>query len=293
MMTVDSKLLVFRFDVDSHRCIREGVPNLLDLGKEVNAHFSFFVNMGRAVDRVVTLKAILQRTRPVKKTCLSPAKKLGRGGYLVAALLNPKVGAGSPEVIRRALREGHEVGLHGGRNHASWQAGASTWDERRFEREVATGKRLLLRAAGSLGKEVRGFASPGWQGPPGLWPVLAAQGFQYVADIRGWNHRDLESTPDPSNLCCVPTHFVKEPGGVAYLEYHEVIGTRPAEIMTDFESALAKNRRFLVLYDHPYYAGIGSRLDLLREMIKAARQAGYRMGTMSELVAAHGAVGQA
>ena len=226
----------------------------------------------------------MRESPPPQPTRLSARSKLGLLHYIVAAVLNPKVGAGSPGIIRRALREGHEVGLHGGRNHASWQSHARKWNATRIQQEVAAGRSQLLKVARQWGAGVRGFASPGWQGPAKLWPILAASGFEYVADTRG-RHRELEQEAPPGRLYHVPTHLVGEPGGVAYLEYHHAIGSRTADVVTDFRSALRDDRRSLVLYDHPYYAGI-QRLDLLRELIAVGRQAGYRTATLSDLVAA-------
>lgn len=34
--------LVFRFDVDTHKCIRDGVPNLLEISDEMDVPFTFF-----------------------------------------------------------------------------------------------------------------------------------------------------------------------------------------------------------------------------------------------------------
>lgn len=284
------KLLAFRFDVDSHRCIRTGVPNLLELGRETESRFTFFVNMGRAIDRIAAVTALF-RGRGSKAEfasqshSLSARQKLGLRQYLVAALLNPRVGAGSPGVIRRILREGHEVGLHGGRNHATWQASTDDWDEQRFREEVAAGRRQLLRAAAPVGIDLRGFASPGWQGPPRLWPILTENGFEYVADVRG-RHLDPDQASPPSGLWRVPTHLVGEPRGVAYLEYHEAAGRTDDDLLADFECALREDRQCLVLYDHPYYAGI-QKLELLGRMIEAGRRAGYRVGTLSQVLAAH------
>ena len=131
------------------------------MGREVDARFTFFVNMGRAVDRCATLLATGGGKGAAQ---LSAREKLGLPGYLIAAVLNPKVGAGRPGIIRRALREGHEVGLHGGRNHGTWQAGARKWNARRIAREVGYGLTEMQKAIGPL-ERVRGFASPGWVGP--------------------------------------------------------------------------------------------------------------------------------
>ena len=43
--------LVCRFDIDTHKCIRDGVPNLLEISEERNVRFTFFLNAGRAISR--------------------------------------------------------------------------------------------------------------------------------------------------------------------------------------------------------------------------------------------------
>lgn len=213
---------------------------------------------------------------------LSARQKLGLPNFLIAALLNPKVGAGRPGLIRRALREGHEVGLHGGRNHGSWQARAMKWNARRIAREVRYGLTEMRKAVGPL-ERVRGFASPGWSGPSALWPVLVANGFDYVADTWG-RHREEDFAPSNRTLLRVPTHLVGEPGGVAYLEHHQAIGSTDRDVLAEFESALQEERRFLVLYDHPYFAI--RKLELLSLMIETGRRAGYRVVTLAEVAVA-------
>lgn len=273
------RFLVFRFDVDSHRCIRDGVPKLLSLGRKAEARFTFFVNMGRAVDRLATLLAM---RRGEKAAQLSARQKLGLSDFWIAALLNPKVGAGRPGLIRRAVREGHEVGLHGGRNHGSWQAGAMKWSVQRIAREVRHGLAELRKTIGPS-ERVRGFASPGWSGPSALWPVLAANGFDYVADTRGRRREGDLALSSPA-LVRVPTHLVGEPGGVAYLEHHQAIGSSDRDVLSEFESALQEERRFLVLYDHPCFAV--RKLELLSAMIATGRQAGYQVVTLAEVAVA-------
>lgn len=287
MTDAKPRLLAFRFDVDSVRCIREGVPALLNLAGRLNVRFTFFVNMGRAVDRCAMLRRAFGSSGRNPGVRLSAKAKLGSRWYAVTALLNPKVGAGAGagKVIRRAVREGHEVGLHGGRNHGSWQAGAGAWTFRRYRKEVVTARRWLLQAMGGVGR-VQGFASPGWVGDPKkLWPVLVENGFDYVADRKG---RLLE----PNNhtfplLWSVPTHLTGEPGGVAYLEHNEAAGRTDDDLLADFQRALHEaQRRCLVLYDHPYYAGTRKR-ELLARMIDAGRMAGYRIGTLSEVLSTY------
>ena len=155
-----SKLFSFRFDVDTHRCVRRGVPALSVLGHRLDARFTFFVNMGRAVSRTAILLRFLSGSDPNEAAKYSARTKLGLRGYLEAALLNPEVGAGAPGVIREAHRAGHEIGLHGGRNHAVWQRQAAGWKRARLEAEVDA---VLPVLADLLeGQSPAGFASPGW-----------------------------------------------------------------------------------------------------------------------------------
>ena len=275
------RLFCLRFDVDTHRCIREGVPRLLHLLASESAPVTFFVNMGRAVDHRATLARWLRKTaRDAGTPRISARRKLGAGGYLTAALLNPRVGAGANAMVRRIEDEGHEVGLHGGLNHATWQIGAERWSEARFRAEIAGGLRLMDTAGVS---RPTGFASPGWQGPARLWPVLEAAGFQYVADAHGLDE-SLGPAPGSESLLRVPTALTGEPDGVAYLEHRRAIGESTAEILDHFEACLEAAGDFVVAYDHPYHAGL-HEIETLRQMIIIARSAGFRIATLAELAA--------
>src|SRR5687767_11696740 len=46
-----SRLFAVRFDIDSYRCLVEGVPNLIRVAAELDCAFTFFATMGRAISR--------------------------------------------------------------------------------------------------------------------------------------------------------------------------------------------------------------------------------------------------
>ena len=105
-----SKLFCFRFDVDTHRCIRHGMPALSTLARRLDAPFTFFVNMGRAVSRSAALGSLISASVPSAvpdAAKYSARTKLGWRGYLEAAILNPKVGGAAHDVIRQAHGAGH------------------------------------------------------------------------------------------------------------------------------------------------------------------------------------------
>lgn len=286
-----TRQLAIRFDVDTHRCVREGMPALVELGSRLDAPFTFFVNMGRAVSLGASVASAVGGGPDSRSVApkLPARTKLGARGWLEAALLNPRVGAGAPEVLRRAAEDGHEVGLHGGRNHARWQMEAQGWPAERLEAEIDAVLPLLREALG--GERVRGFASPGWTTHPDLPRILAERGFQYLADLHGpvGPHGRAErssapsgSAPPGAGIALVRTHLTGEPGGVAYLEHLRAVGLDDEAVVARARSDLRSAGSRVALYDHPYHAGI-LELDTLERIVGVARDLGYRLVRMAEM----------
>lgn len=277
-----ARYFCFRFDVDTHRCIREGVPNLIELATPLEARFTFFVNMGRAVSRPRALRRRLRDREGDEEVAakLSPRHKLGPWGSLVAAVLNPVVGQGSPRILRELLAHGHEIGLHGGANHAIWQAEAEQWPRARVRTEIVG---ALRRMESLAGHRPEGFASPGWNTPDELGPVLQELGFAYLADHHGSHHPPVSTVEAAPELVSVRTDLVGEPGGVAYLEHLRARGLGEQAILADFRDRLRSADRLAVVYDHPYYAGV-QQLDLIAALVRAARDLGFEVITLGEAV---------
>lgn len=265
-----------RFDVDTHRCLRKGVPSLLLLAEQEGVEFTFFVNMGRAVSLTTSLKRA-RGAPPAKAKAprLSARRKLGLRGYLTAAVLNPKVGDGTPSMVRCMAEKGHDVGLHGGRNHAQWQASAATWTANHVSEEISFAADRFFAATGSAPV---GFASPGFVGPPALPTVLSSLGFEYVADQHGPD-ASVSSVGPGLGIISLPTRLTGEPGGVAYLEWGRARGLDQAAILRQFERDLETDEDLLIMYDHPYHAGI-HEVETLRAMIRLARDRGFEIASL-------------
>ena len=255
------------------------MPALSSLGERLGVPFTFFVNMGRAVSLGALLAARSSASASPVAAKYSARRKLGWSGYLHAALLNPEVGAGSHDVIREARRQGHEVGLHGGRNHAVWQREAQHWSRARIETEIDS----VLPALTSLlgGDAPKGFASPGWTTSDHLDSVLHERGFRYLADDHGPT-APLRETSDASSLIRLRTGLTGEPGGVAYLEHLRAQGHDDDALYSRFERDLEQAGPVAVAYDHPYYAGL-RELSTVERLVGIARQVGYQLVPMSVL----------
>lgn len=275
----------FRFDIDTHVCLQQGVPALLDLAEELGVAFTFFINMGRAVDQGHVLSHQVSRSRAmtVSAAKLPPRRKLGLTGYTIAALLNPAVGQSSPRRLRAIIDAGHELGLHGGRNHGTWQYAADGWSRQRLASEVDWGIEAFEAAAG---RRPLGFASPGWNHPSGLLEILKEQGFRYVADEHGTERGSLQwatELPHQTPLATVPTDLTGEPGGVGYFEHRVALGESPEAIVEHARTTVAQAPSLAIVYDHPSFAGKAA-LPLIRASIQAIRDDGHQIARIDHMV---------
>jgi peptidoglycan/xylan/chitin deacetylase (PgdA/CDA1 family) len=273
--------IAFRFDVDTHKCIRDGVPNILKLAHEYDIKFTFFINLGRSVSipnslslKLGSLQNRNEQSRDGKS--LTALQKLGILDYFEAMTINPQIKKYKNQ-IRAIAYEGHEIGLHGGRNHQLWASESNHWTQKRLDTEVKWGLSQLRSLI--PGYSPKGFASPSWVHPILLNQVLINNGFQYCADLRhGMTHNYEQS----GSLKHPVTNITGEPGGIAIVEHlvarqhsiQEVI----SEIVTKFESQTVP-----IAYDHPYFAGVQG-LPILKRIIEELVNKGFKFQTMSKLI---------
>ncbi|WP_353571219.1 polysaccharide deacetylase family protein [Candidatus Albibeggiatoa sp. nov. BB20] len=268
------KLLILRFDIDTHICMAQGVPALLTLAEQMQVKFNFFVNMGRAVSHVQTLKEMWQKknaSSPITAK-LSNTQRLGKKGYIKVAASNPPVGINYPKILQRVIKEKHHLGLHGGRNHALWQRKAHTWNIEKLRNEIEWGIKQL-RVAGI--ENINSFASPGWNGSQYLPQILMENGFQILADQHDIDLHKIEKIQDTS-LLTVPTNLLGEPGGVGYIEYLRVRYKTDETMLNVFSQDLQKHPHLAVLYDHPVYAGM-QELEFVRKLIMLAQEQSFEI----------------
>lgn len=269
---MESRYFTLRFDVDTDVCLRKGVPNLLSLAKDTGASFTFFVSPGRAIDRSILLQRLCRRRSNAKtsqqKDRLRSRQKLATSDILRLLLHNPALLPAHSHIVRDALARNHEIGLHGGTNHGTWQSNAHNWPRERLASEVDHGMKILKAVTGAT---PRSFASPGWNSPPHLPTLLAARGFEVLADEHG--EGGAFRRIDDSDLLAVPTQLAGEPGGVGYLEWHRARGTPTADVLDRLRRELDSDEPLVCLYDHPFYAGV-HELDLTERILAAAYASG-------------------
>ncbi len=281
MQTSPTRICCFRFDVDTHACVRRGTPRLLDLAESFGARFTFFVNTGRAFSRGISLRKNVSRLlATAREPRVSVATKLGLADSLTAMVFNPPVGLVAPPVLRVAALDGHEIGLLGGLNHATWERSAHRWSEERLYNELAAGL-SALRACG-VGQPVS-FASPSWNSPAQLVDLLPALGFRVLADA----HDADAAGPSPlrPGLTTVPINVTVPGSRAGYLEALRTRGLGRAEILADFRRQLAAKGNFAAVYEHPFYAALHD-LPLLADLLRVATDEGFALRPIREAAAA-------
>ena len=105
------KFLCFRFDVDTHVCIKDGAPNLIELFKRHDARCTFFVNMGSAFNWKIFLEKKIKNlfSKKINVGCYSVVKKLGFINTFQAIFINQKVGASNGKILTQIVNNGNEI----------------------------------------------------------------------------------------------------------------------------------------------------------------------------------------
>lgn len=278
-----ARYFCLRFDVDTPACLGRGAPDLMALASEYGITCSFFINPGRAIARVSAFKRMARRslcnkseTGSIKR--LPTSAKLSLYETVWLAAVNPPLLPRHADQVAALHAQGHEVGLHGGRNHACWQQDAHRWAPAFTGRQVDWGTSVL---SDIIRQQPTAFASPGWNTPPGLSRILAERGFVILADSHGPSAQLAQD--EQSGLVHVPTRLAGEPGGVGYLEWHRAQGHSTNRILGDVAKAMADSEPLVCLYDHPFYAGV-HEIACLRRIIELARDSGRAIVTINEAV---------
>lgn len=250
-----------RIDVDTFNGTRTGVPSLLDLlgQNEIRATFFFSVgpdNMGRHIWRLLRPRFLLKMLR-------SNAAGLYGWDILLRGTLwpGPKISRVLPGPLRRADRDGHEIGLHA-LDHHRWQKRAGNFSVAEIDEELRYGARVITDC---IGREPDCFAAPGWRGTGNLLLAESARGLRYASDCRG---RSIFLPVVDGKPIAVPQVPVTLP------TYDEIIGRDGLTDRTynEYLLSLVTEGRLNVLTIHAEVEGMSKRwvfeefLDLAREL---------------------------
>lgn len=258
--------LAFRFDVDSVRCCRVGIPRLMDAADRLGVRFTFFLNLGVTFNWKHTLRHVARKQfRRVASSAPGPPAlptldKLGAMGVLETMLLNPRLGRRFRKTFDRLFEAGHELGLHGGTDHALWQRALGDLSDRQLEELLRPAYESFRRGYG----KPRGFASPGFRYDDRVLRMTDGYGFEYGSDMSG--ERPFRPRAGGRELAHyqVPVNVAGE-AAVPLVEQMLALGRSDEEIVGAAARAIRK-RDFALMYGHPFVEGV--RADLIERIVR-------------------------
>jgi undecaprenyl phosphate-alpha-L-ara4FN deformylase len=174
--------VALKLDVDTYSGLSTGLPRLLDVVGRRGVTVSVYVamgpdNSGRAVRRFLTQRGF--------------ARKMFRGGALRlyglrTALSGTLLGSAEiarsfPDLLRRVVAEGHELGVHG-YDHVYWHDRVVALPGSKIGAEI---ERALAVFREIIGGDPEGFAAPGWQCSAASISCLDRGPFVYHSSTRG------------------------------------------------------------------------------------------------------------
>lgn len=272
------KTVSFRFDVDTLTCIKSGIPKLINISNRHNVEFTFFMNFGKSIDRKEVLKR-KNKSDDGTSYKLSTFKKLGFNNYAITVLLNPKLGNYKKE-IKSLANSSNEIGLHGGKNHGTWQLNGSDFNLKRLEQEIDYG----VEKAKKFNISLSGFTSPGMTSNKLICQVLKANNFNYISDTYSFQGESSEDVKKEifKNFKNINVNFAGK-NGTGYFEYLLSQGLEPKKIKENLlNEILNSNTDSFVVYDHPLIINfIQDEFENLIEELKKNQIKFIKMGNLN------------
>ena len=180
-MTAGKRALALKIDIDTLRGYREGLPRLLDILGARGLRASIFFSMGpdesgKAIRRIFR-RGFLSKMLRTRAPSTYGLRTLLYGTLLPA----PMIAASEPDLLRRAVGEGHDCGIHAW-NHVYWQDRLPRLSRDVIRDQFARAMELFERISGT---RPACCAAPGWQATPDSLAVQDELGFDYCSDVRG------------------------------------------------------------------------------------------------------------
>ncbi|MGI6442750.1 MAG: polysaccharide deacetylase family protein [Synergistaceae bacterium] len=173
--------LAIKVDIDTLRGYREGMPNMLNLFKKHSISASIFFsfgpdNSGKAIRRIFR-KGFISKMLRTKAPSTYGIKTLLYGTLLPA----PLIVSSAPEILIRAINEGHDCGIHAW-DHVLVQDKLNDISKEQF---IALFERSAKSFEKLSGVKPTCYAAPGWQVSAASLKAEEELELDYCSDARG------------------------------------------------------------------------------------------------------------
>jgi len=273
----------FRVDIDTITDVTTGLISLKSIFDITGVRSSIYVNMGKSIDRIILLKGIgktfknLSGANETATAKIGVLKKLGKKNFIRTILFNPRIGPKGRDILLEMAEKGHEISLHGGKNHAVWQRNGANKSPEWTSKEIEWGKTKFLKV---FGFEPKGFTAPGFVEPPGFEIALQKHGFRYHSDTCATD----AVRPFQKIITNIPVNIVGL-NTVPIIEYLVASGRTEKDIINQVLSefdAIEKQGGIPVMYGHPTVEGLLFG-ELLIQVFESLKNNGWSIIPLTEL----------
>jgi peptidoglycan/xylan/chitin deacetylase (PgdA/CDA1 family) len=275
------RTLSFRFDIDGIGDIEVGVPRLLSLADSFGVKFSFYVNMGTPINLrysfINWLKKSFKKKKNNKVRRISILNKHDVKGILKMVFYNPYIGVEYKGTLSELQSTGHELGLHGGMDHALWMYGLESLTVKELKNLLLSAYKRFERFYG----KPYGFCSPGFNYNKHVLRLADEFGFLYVVDMEGEIPFRPTFEGKRYNHYQIPVNVIGESKSSLF-SYLFSKGLNEKKIQERMVEEIMK-RETAIIYGHPSVEG-KKGIGVLENVIKIIINEGYKIITLKELV---------
>ena len=259
--------LAIKVDIDTLRGYLEGLPKLLDIFNKYKVKASIFFsigpdNSGKALRRIFR-KGFISKMLRTKAPTAYGIKTLFYGTLLPA----PMIANSNPDLIRQAIYEGHDCGIHSW-DHVYWQDNLPKLTREIIRNEFYKAMEIYEKITGERAKSC---AAPGWQVTCDSLKIQDELKFDYCSDVRGY-------APFIPEIDGVTFQTPQVPSTLPTMD--EILGTIPVNKINDYYMSLL-HEGLNVHTIHTEMEG-GIMCETFRDFIVKCRDANIEFMTLRE-----------
>ncbi|MFC2153929.1 polysaccharide deacetylase family protein [Candidatus Altiarchaeota archaeon] len=275
-------MFALRVDIDSLEGLRQGVPKILDVLRDLGIKASFYCLMGWEGDLWSTINHRLLREyeNPLSKTEEYDESDLIFKSPLniskiFRCLLSPKSLSSEKAIIERILSEGHSLGVHG-YVHVRWRGITPSEINKEF-------KYMMSAYSKIIGEQPKGFSAPLNFTSEHLLRTLNDYGFLCNSYLGGKTIYRPTIDGQPSNFVMVPV--IIHQSGIPIIEYLYNKGLNSDNIIKRVSHTIEdaeKNFGLSSLYIHPKVEG-DVAINIFQQLMSYISEEGHEIKNFEDI----------
>lgn len=234
--------------VDGYYGLIKGVPNLIKLFSKYNIKARFYINMG--YESFIT-DYLFKKNKTQEKEVKVNIQRYSKFEKLCMVLLHRGIGHSHPQIIKKIVSGGHEVGIHCW-NHFEW---SNNFKDFNYKKQIAKCKESYFKILGYFPKY---FVAPTWKIDEKIIKELEKQKFEEICSLEKYKYLQKDSR--------LRWDFLTFEKNIEELLQE---GKSKEEILQIYKNQISKNR--VSLYFHADYEGIRG-LSLFEEVLKMIKE---------------------